>query len=467
MAASHPSLEASEPESATGIQRARDTARPPGPPSVSASAASDARLQAALSATSRADASLSTLMRAVRDLTAGVSNAREANVALVGELGALADLLGAANERQLALKNRVTYLEGSLARAHKEASNERTYILEQQDAFIAGLLDEHERAIGELRREVDATRERERVSQRPTAAPGSLTDLAAVQTVSAAPPPSPPTDPAPAPDIRLEVETLKHDLERLIADRERTREALLKLQAQRDEAQAAVVRLTRERDLARAQGAQNRIGDAVRQAIPVHIPTPTPAGRMASTLPPPDSPRDRLPSSPTNQPLRDRSPSSPVNPPLRDRSPSSPSNPLPSQKPASSRKRVPESAPVTATDWSRTTQPMPVGLSRPRAPSLDLSPRELRTPSPPPEELAAAVHAPSTPLPPPPVLTPAPVTPRGPEVRLSEPETPLAPPVSKKPRLESSVRPTGSYSVKGSVAEEHVDTKGVSRPPRR
>jgi hypothetical protein len=406
-------------------------------------------------------------MRAVRDLTAGVSNAREANVALVGELGALADLLGAANERQLALKNRVTYLEGSLARAHKEASNERAYILEQQDAFIVGLLDEHERALAELRRETDATRDR--VSQRPTATPGSLTDLAAAKTVTAAPPPSPPTDPAPAPDVRLEIETLKSDLDRLIADRERTREALLKLQAQRDEAQAAVVRLTRERDLARAEGAQNRIGDAVRQAIPIHTPTATPAGRMASTLPPPDSPRERLPSSPSNTPLRDRSPSSP-------------SNPLPSQKPASSRKRVPESAPVTTTEWSRSTQPMPVG-ARPRAPSLELSPRELRTPSPPPEELAAAIHAPTTPLPPPPVLTPAPVTPRGPEVHLDEPETPLAlrekeprpaepetplsPPVAKKPKLESSIRPTGGYSVTGSVAPERVDTTRVSRPPRR
>lgn len=402
-------------------------------------------------------------MRAVRELTAGVSNAREANVALVGELGALADLLGAANERQLALKNRVTYLEQSLARTHKEATKERTYILEQQDAFIAGLLDEHDRAIADLRRDVETSR----VSQRPTASPGSLTDLVAANPGSLAQPPPPRTEPAPAPDAGLELEALRQDLDKLMADRERTREALLKLQAQRDEAQIAVARLTRERDLARAEGAQNRIGDAVRQAIPVHTPAPPPAGRMSSTQPPPDSPRERMPSSPSNVPLRARSSSSPANAPLRDRSPSSPSNPLPSQKPASSRRRAPESAPVTQTDWSRTTQPMPIGVTRPRAPALDISPRELRVPSPPPEELAAAIHAPTTPLPPPPILTPAPVTPRGPEVHLTEPETPLSPPVSRKPKLESSVRPTGSYSVSGSVAPEVVDTTSVSRPPRR
>src|SRR5262245_31130575 len=105
MAASHPSLDLGESKPSPG-ERATETQRPPAAPASISTAASDARLQAALSATSRADASLSTLMRAVRDLTTGVSSAREANVALVGELGALADLLAAANERQLALKNR-------------------------------------------------------------------------------------------------------------------------------------------------------------------------------------------------------------------------------------------------------------------------------------------------------------------------------------------------------------------------
>ena len=293
MAASHHSLDVSEPKG-SGTERASDTERPPvAIPSIS-SAASEARLQAALSATSRADASLSSLMRAARELTSGVSTAREANVALVGELGALADLLGAANERQLALKNRVTYLEQARLRIEKEAGTERVYILEQMDAFIAGLVDEHERALAELRRELEAPRER--MSQRPTATPGSFTNLEAV--IAGTPTEPAPPDPAADP-LRLELEATRREVESLLADRERTREALLRLQAQRDEAQASVARITRERDLARAEGAQNRIGVAVRQAIPVHTPTPTPAGRMAaSTLPPPDSsPRNRPPSS--------------------------------------------------------------------------------------------------------------------------------------------------------------------------
>jgi hypothetical protein len=50
---------------------------------------------------------------------------------------------------------------------------------------------------------------------------------------------------------------------------------------------------------------------------------------------------------------------------------------------------------------------------------------------------------------------------------LNDPETPMAPPTSKKPKVESSVRPTGGYSVTEGVAPERVDTTGVSRPPRR
>ncbi len=404
MAASHPSLDVSEPKG-SGKERASDTERPSAAvPSIS-SAASEARLQAALSATSRADATLSSLMRAARELTSGVSTAREANVALVGELGALADLLGAANERQLALKNRVAYLEQARVRTEREAGSERVYLLEQMDAFIAGLVDEHERALAELRRELEAPRER--MSQRPTATPGSLTNLEAVTAGT----PTEPAPPDPAADpLRLELEATRREVETLLADRERTREALLRLQAQRDEAQASVARISRERDLARAEGAQNRIGVAVRQAIPVHTPTPTPAGRMAaSTLPPPDSsPRNRPPSS------------------------------------------APRGADTKATSSrKRSTQPAP------------------RISSPPPEELRAALLAPSTPLPPPPILTPAPVTPRGPEVRLMDMPVPTVPPDSKEPKAESSKRPAGGYSVTDSVEPEHINTSGVSRPPRR
>src|SRR3954452_14267819 len=101
------------PEPPRGSSSSERPSRPPGRDS-------SARLHAALSASGRAEASLSTLMRSIRDLSSGVSGAREANVQLLRELEGMSDLLGAANERQLALKNRVSLLEQSLERTHVE-----------------------------------------------------------------------------------------------------------------------------------------------------------------------------------------------------------------------------------------------------------------------------------------------------------------------------------------------------------
>src|SRR5690242_5502897 len=117
-----PERETSEP--VPGVTERRSS-RPP-------RRSSSTSLQAALTASGRAEQSLSTLMRAIRDLSSGVSGAREANVQLLRELESMADMLGSANETQLALKNRVALLEQTLERAHQEASAERAYILEQQ-----------------------------------------------------------------------------------------------------------------------------------------------------------------------------------------------------------------------------------------------------------------------------------------------------------------------------------------------
>ena len=256
------------------------TERPRASGPVLASDRSQAHLEAALVASARSEASLSTLMRSVRDLSAGVAGAREANLQIVREMECLADMLGGANERTLALRNRVVYLERALEKAHEEASAERAYILSQQDAFIAGLMDDHEEVVAELRREIENARER--TSQRPAPAPDMQAELAT---------------------LRSELSLTRGDVEKLLQERERTRETLLKLQAQRDEAQAAVIKLTRERDLARSQVNDSRISrgfsDAVKQALPGSsgslpaAPTssprhePVPDRRDAPTEPPP------------------------------------------------------------------------------------------------------------------------------------------------------------------------------------
>ncbi|HEY3498563.1 MAG TPA: hypothetical protein VGK73_27925 [Polyangiaceae bacterium] len=369
------------------------------------SAESSQHMLAAISASSRAEASLSTLMRAVRDLSSGVSGAREANVLLMRELEGMADLLGSGNERQLALKNRIALLEQQLERAHFEAESERNYILDQQDVFIAALMEDHEQVLAELHRELETLRGRP--SQRAMTIP-ELPSLAAAERTA---------------ELLGELEAAQSTVEKLLAERDRARETLLKLQAQRDEAQATVVALTRELEVARSGQSQARITDAVRQVIPASS-APPPGLRSASTLPPPESPR---------------------------RPGQTPQAPLVEERP-------------------RASTP-----SRPRAPGLELSSREVPSrPSPPPEELRLALHPPSgsmqavsVPAEGPrssprnePAFEKRSLTPPGPTVIT----TGAPPPVS---RPDGSLRPGGGYSMTNSVAPEHVSPSSVSRIPRR
>jgi len=370
----------------------RPPSRPPGRDS-------SAHLHAALSASGKAEASLSTLMRSIRDLSAGVSGAREANVQLLRELEAMSDLLGAANERQLALQNRVSLLEQSLERSHIEAQRERGYILDQQDAFICAMMEDHEQVVNELHREMETIRRRP--SQRPTSLPGEPADAAAHAVETDA-------------SVKEELEAARKLIDKLVGDRERTRETLLKVQAQRDEAQAALV------DIARAESRpppQARITGAVRQALPA-APAAV-ASRNAPTLPPPEA---RLSATPQAPPV-----SAPIPAVIGGFSPGEDRS-------------------------ARTTAPMPFG-TRPKAPELSLSPRELPDRlSQPPEELRAALHAPTS-------------------GTFSEVEhnTPPGPPsVAPATATQNSSGRPGGYSLTNSVAPEHVtDAPRVSRAPRR
>jgi hypothetical protein len=339
---------------------------------------------------------LSTLMRAIRDLSSGVSGAREANLQLLRELEAMADMLGAANETQLALKNRVALLEETLERTHQEASAERAYILEQQDAFIRAMMEDHEQVLVELHRELDAAK------ARPAFRTTTLPDFAGL------------SEPSEEKDLRGALDAAERTIEKLFGERDRARETLLKLQAQRDEAQATVARLTRERDQARAEQTQLRITDAVRQVIPPST-TPLPGFRVAPTLPPPESPRRPPPGS---------------------------------VAPNADAPALPNAGAVAVA--SIRTRPV----------------EQSGHPSPPPEELRAALHSPSSTAP----TTPPKrsFTPPGPPLITTPPleTTPTAPPPAPTPSREAGQRASGGYSLTNSVAPEHVAPSRVSRSPR-
>lgn len=368
----------------------RPQSRPPG-------LDSSAHLHAALSASGRAEASLSTLMRSIRDLSAGVSGAREANVQLLRELEAMSDLLGAANERQLALKNRVTLLEQSLQRAHIEAQRERSYILDQQDAFIAAMMEDHEQVVNELRRDIDTLRNRP--SQRPTSMTGE---------------PLPATPPGTDTGVREELEAARKLIDKLVGDRERTRETLLKVQAQRDEAQAALVELSRE-----SRPSQPRMTDPVQKTYGVASPAQA-LSRTAPTLPPPEAAA--------------RASATPQAPPVSAALP-----PVLSGIPIDGSARP--SSPYTA---------------RPKAPELSLTPRDFpdHRLAHAPEELRGALHPPSS--------SSGAFT----EVeRHTPPGPPSVAPATATPT--PSGRP-GGYSLTNSVAPENVSGAArISRAPRR
>jgi hypothetical protein len=366
---------------------------------------SQAHLDAAVAASSRSEASLSTLMRALRDFSDGVSGAREANEQIVREMECLADMLGSANERQLALKNRVAFLERALEKAHEEANAERAYILEQQDSFIAGLIDDHDEAVAELRKELEVAR--------------------ALPTLRPAPPPSLESEGDRLKELstlRSELALTRGDVEKLLIERERTRETLLKLQAQRDEAQAAVVKASRERDLARSQASDSRISRGFSDAVKQALPNPGSNGS--------------LPAAPISSPRHE---------------------------PVSDRRDAPTEPPPKRASLTPSPSGAPVAL---RPLSLDLAHRITDPAEPLPEGLRQAVLPPSgTPETETPTIRPTgPDAPAESLVALGARLSSSIPPIKFKP--DPSTRPLIGYSVTESEPE-HVDVSRIlSRPPR-
>lgn len=211
---------------------------------------SDARLQAALAASARADASLSGLFRAIQQLGNGLGGAREANESLVLELEGLRDSLAMAGEQQRIFERKIGELEQVLDRTRKEHAQERSYLIDQQDLFLVKLLDEQELELKKrdallesLRAQIGAGEERGQLALAPTliqdSAPSS--ELKLVER-----------DAAPASAVseleRAERAELERTAQKLAEDRERARETVARLQAQRDEAQRAVARMEKERD---------------------------------------------------------------------------------------------------------------------------------------------------------------------------------------------------------------------------
>ena len=217
---------------------------------------SEAHVEAALEASSRAEASLSALLKTIHQVTTGVSGAREANDALVTELQSMREMLRTSNERRSALERRIALVEQerdaarrSLEELEVSAAADRTFLMEEQDRFLQAVMEEHEQTVNELVRERDEAGER---AARVTSGLLGIQERHSAQTN--------PNLVAPSEDTQKLGHALadaRRTIERLVAERDRARDVLRRLQSQRDEAQDAVDRLTAEVEETRDALARN------------------------------------------------------------------------------------------------------------------------------------------------------------------------------------------------------------------
>jgi hypothetical protein len=133
------------------LQTAYESGIPPARDRLSRSTDSDAaleQLELVLVESTRAEANLGLLLRGLRHLTTGASAAQEANAVLMQELEALRGRIAKVYESESLLKQRVQSLENALDGARRE----RESWLAQEDAFLVGLLDEHEQKVFDIER---------------------------------------------------------------------------------------------------------------------------------------------------------------------------------------------------------------------------------------------------------------------------------------------------------------------------
>ncbi len=107
------------------------------------------QLELALVESTRTEANLGLLLRGLKHLANGAGAAREANALLVQELESLRIRVAKVYEHEAVLEQRVALLEGAL----DAAAREHDAWLEEDDAFLATLLTEHEAERQELQRD--------------------------------------------------------------------------------------------------------------------------------------------------------------------------------------------------------------------------------------------------------------------------------------------------------------------------
>jgi hypothetical protein len=277
--------------------------------------ASGARVQAARNAS--AVDGLAPLLQAIAQASVRATGARDASARLLEELRALQDKVleqsNAHEDHARALVAERDRLRAELEETQRAALAERAFLIDEQDRFLSGLLEEQEQMLRALEAERDTAR--------------AL--LARANGARSEPPPDDDSEvTAPGTSVgvlqrKLQEASLK--IARQSEESERSRELLRRLQAQRDEAQEQVTRLTAERDKAQTELFTLR---AERLSHQRTIPEPNPP----STFPPPAWQAQAIVAADDTEP-RDRSPEPAAEPAVETHYPDLRSRPL-KQKPS-------------------------------------------------------------------------------------------------------------------------------------
>jgi hypothetical protein len=168
-----------------------------------------------LVAARRFGATLNGLLSAVDVFARGVEGARAANDALLKRLDGMKEQVNSAEERSQSLQEQVAQLKAELASKEAAFAVERQFLTDEQDEFLAALLEEHEE---ELRSALQQN---------------ALKNGALAQGAQAS---------ADAPEGSETLQSLRDKVDNLRVERERARELVQRMRSQRDGAQAELRR---------------------------------------------------------------------------------------------------------------------------------------------------------------------------------------------------------------------------------
>jgi len=152
----------------------------------------DDHVQLALAESTHAEANLGLLVRGLQHLLAGAGAARDAHASLTRELGILRELLSQAQEAEQAALRRLQQTEQALAALRRDSVSERLRFIDEEDRFLADLIDDHGREVAELRAKLhDALAAQSSATRQDTTVErlGSAVTLPSLQAQSAASPP--------------------------------------------------------------------------------------------------------------------------------------------------------------------------------------------------------------------------------------------------------------------------------------